>query len=149
MKRRKHSAKQREHTARSSRLHAVPSWGIGPPQRVGWKAILDLEPGPLRCVQWLLRKMERNQHVGPRAMARECGIRPATAVAFLHSPWVPWAEFVLSQPGNGSAGAQALDDKSFASVREALRETLGNDCFDAQAETSQQVMERRRAHRET
>ena len=92
---------------------------------MGWKALLDLEPGELVCVQWLLQRIERRDHAGPRALAREGGISSNTATAFLHSPWVAWAEAVL-RSNNGMIEPEVAPMLDLQPLRQKLRITSDN-----------------------
>ena len=109
----------------------VPTSGVSPPQRLSWQALIDLEPGELRCVQWLLRRLDRRRHVGPGALARECHVRTSTAVKFLRGPWPAWAESVL-RSGNAAIVAQVTETEDIERLRVELRETLGNAFTDEQ-----------------
>ena len=129
----------KRHSARSpSRRWSVPITGVRPPQRVSWDALLDLDPGELLCAQWLLRRLERRRHVGPRALARECGIRRATAVAFLKSPWRPWAEDLIKK-GTPPLASQVKHRQDLLHLQVELRETLGTATGDAEALSKQKV----------
>ena len=108
------------------RKWTVHADGIPPPQRVGWKAILYLDPGELLCVQWLLRRLERRESLVRRDLAFDCGIRTATAVAFLGSAWVPWARSLLGL-GNTESEPEPRADQRLLQIRRDLRETLGNN----------------------
>jgi hypothetical protein len=108
----------------SSRRWKVPTQGVRPPERVGWKALLDLDPKPLECIVWMLCRLERGEYLGSHALARECGIRQSTASALLHSPWLDWARSVLHS-GTALAVSQLANPNDLANLRAGLREHLG------------------------
>jgi hypothetical protein len=108
------------------RKWTVPTSGIRPPQRIGPKALLYPEPGEFLCIQWLLRRLERREPLVRRDLAFECGIRTATAVAFLKSNWVPWAQAFLAL-GNTDSEPETRADQQLLQIRRDLRETLGNN----------------------
>jgi hypothetical protein len=124
-----------------ARRWTVPTSGVRSPARVGWQALLDLEPGELLCVQWLLRRLERRQHVGPRALALECGIRRKTAGDFLKSPWRAWATSVI-QSGTAAILSQVTHTEDILCLQAELRETLGTSAIDALAPARQRVERR-------
>lgn len=124
-----------------ARRWTVPTTGVRPPERYGWQALLDLDPGELLCVQWLLRRLERRQHVGPRALALECGIRRETAGAFLRSSWRAWADSVMHS-GTGAIVSQVTHAKDLVLLQAELRETLGTNASDSQCLPRQKVGQR-------
>ena len=117
--------RSRRRTRPRDRRWTVPTSGVRPPLRVGWRAILDLDPGELVCVQWLLRRLERRDNCGTRALARECGISSNTAGAFLRSNWKDWARAVLNSR-NGSGIADVEADQPLARMAGELRITIDN-----------------------
>ena len=102
---------------------------IPAPQRVGWRAMIDLaanDPRLLQGIVLILSHVEVGRRVPCRTLAKTLSVRPEVAVELLNEDglWMRWIRHVLA--GNAAEVSQPLVGSQNADLASQFRETLGN-----------------------